>query len=404
MGSQMQLIAVNWHVYDLLKSDIVTITVWGQAIDLNAGALGLGMLGLVRIVPVILFALVGGIVADVRDRRHVIIWTQCVAALVAAVLAMLTFTEQETVPLIYLLSAATAAAAAFELPAQQALIPNLVSQRDLTNAVSLNTLLFQIATITGPALAGLLVSGFSLGLVYAINTVSFLALIGAVLLMGYRGQAAAKNTGIGWSALLEGLRFTYNSRLIWSTMLLDFFATFFSSARTMLPIVADEILGVGVRGYGLLATAQPVGSLIAGIVLSLRRDIYRQGAVLLLSVAVYGLATVFFGLSSSFALSYLLFAVTGAGDTVSTVIRGTIRQLMTPDYLRGRMTGINMMFFMGGPQLGELEAGIVAALFGVPFAIVSGGVATVLLTGWVAWKYPQLRNYTSKTAKQPVQP
>jgi MFS family permease len=172
----------------------------------------------------------------------------------------------------------------------------------------------------------------------------------------------------------------------------------------MLPIVADEILGVGVRGYGLLATAQPVGSLIAGIVLSLRRDIYRQGAVLLLSVAVYGLATVFFGLSSSFALSYLLFAVTGAGDTVSTVIRGTIRQLMTPDYLRGRMTGINMMFFMGGPQLGELEAGIVAALFGVPFAIVSGGVATVLLTGWVAWKYPQLRNYTSKTAKQPVQP
>jgi MFS family permease len=222
--------------------------------------------------------------------------------------------------------------------------------------------------------------------------------------MRYRGQAAARHTGIGWSALLEGLRFTYNSRLIWSTMLLDFFATFFSSARTMLPIVADEILGVGVRGYGLLATAQPVGSLIAGIVLSLRRDIYRQGAVLLLSVAVYGLATVFFGLSSSFALSYLLFALTGVGDTVSTVIRGTIRQLMTPDYLRGRMTGINMMFFMGGPQLGELEAGIVAALFGVPFAIVSGGVATVLLTGWVAWKYPQLRNYTSKTTKQPVPP
>jgi MFS family permease len=179
-------------------------------------------------------------------------------------------------------------------------------------------------------------------------------------------------------------------------MLLDFFATLFASARMMLPIVASDLLGLGVQGYGLLATAQPAGALLAGLLMSVRREIYYQGVVLLASVAVYGLATALFGLSTTFVLSYFLFALTGAGDTVSTVIRNTIRQLNTPDRLRGRMTGVNMIFFMGGPQLGELEAGLVASLFGVSFAIFSGGIATVLLTMWVAYRFPQLRNYLSQ--------
>jgi MFS family permease len=170
----------------------------------------------------------------------------------------------------------------------------------------------------------------------------------------------------------------------------------------MLPIVASDILGLGVQGYGLLATAQPIGAVIAGAVTSLRRDIHRQGLVLLVSVGLYGLATALFGLSTNFALSYLLFGLTGAGDTISTVIRGTLRQTMTPDSLRGRMTSVNMVFYMGGPQLGELEAGLVAALAGVPFAIFTGGLATVLLTGWVAWKYPRLRRYTGQTATEAI--
>jgi MFS family permease len=127
----------------------------------------------------------------------------------------------------------------------------------------------------------------------------------------------------------------------------------------------------------------------------MRRDIRRQGAVLLISVAVYGAATALFGLSTIFGLSYFLFGLTGASDTISTVIRGTLRQIMTPDRLRGRMTSVNMIFFMGGPQLGELEAGAVASLFGAPFAIVTGGIATILLTGWLAWRHPVLRRYTS---------
>jgi MFS family permease len=240
-----------------------------------------------------------------------------------------------------------------------------------------------------------MVGAFNIGLVYLVDSFSFVAVIVALLGMQYRGRVEASSGGLGWAALVEGLRFTFRTRIIFSTMLLDFFATLFSSARTMLPIIAADVLGVGAQGYGILATGQPAGALIAGAVMALRKDVFRQGVVLLVSVAVYGLATAFFGITTVFVLSYFLYALTGAGDTVSTVIRNTIRQLNTPDRLRGRMTGVNMIFFMGGPQLGELEAGLVAAVFGVPFAIFTGGLATVLMTGWVAWRYPRLRNYVN---------
>jgi MFS family permease len=399
-GSQMQIVAVDWHIYQLLRGQSYAIALFGWEIPLQAEALGLGLLGLVRVFPIFIFALLGGILADTRDRRRLMIWTNSAAALFAIILALISFTGSESVSAIYLLTAVGAAAMAFDNPARQSLVPNLVPREHLTNAVSLNTLMWQIATIVGPALAGVLVGGFSIGLVYLLNALSFGAVLMALITMRYRGQAAAQNTNLGWSALVEGLRFTYKSRLIWSTMLLDFFATFFSSARTMLPIVASDMLGVGVQGYGLLATAQPVGAVLAGIIVSLRREIQHQGIVLIVSVAIYGLATMLFGVSTIFALSYLLFGLTGAADTVSTVIRATLRQVMTPDHLRGRMTGVNMIFFMGGPQLGELEAGLVAAVLGVPFAIVSGGLATVLLTSWVAWKYPRLWRYTSATAAE----
>ncbi|HEX9923875.1 MAG TPA: MFS transporter [Anaerolineae bacterium] len=402
IGSQMQFITVNWHVFNLLEGQSITVEFLGREFGLDAGALGLGTLGLVRVIPIVLFALLGGLLADMRNRRQVLIWSHSVGALFSAILAGLTFSGYDNLVIIYLLTGAGAAGFALEQPSKQSLVPNLVPREHLTNAISLNTLLYQIANISGPALAGVLLSFFSLGVVYALDAVTFIAAIVAVALIQHRGQVAAQYTGLGWRALIEGLTFTYRSRLIWSTMLLDFFATFFGSARTMLPIVASDILGLGVQGYGLLATAQPIGAVIAGAVTALRRDIHRQGLVLLVSVGLYGLATAFFGLSTNFALSYLLFGLTGAGDTISTVIRGTLRQSITPDWLRGRMTSVNMVFYMGGPQLGELEAGLVAALAGVPFAIFTGGLATVLLTGWVAWKYPRLRRYTGQTATEAI--
>lgn len=395
IGTQMQLVAINWHIFQLLKGTTLTINVLGQTLSLSPEALGLGGVGLARIIPIALFALLGGALADVRNRRTLLLWTNAAAALFALVLAAVSFARLDSVWIIYLLTALTSAVAAFQGPAFQSLVPNLVPPKELTNAISLNSLSLQTATIAGPALAGLVMSFANVGVVYTINALSFGAIILALLLMRYRGGVAARDTGLSWAAIVEGWRFVRHTRIIWGSMMLDFLATFFSSANTMLPLVAGQILNVGAQGYGLLSTAQAAGSLLAGTVLSLRKDIYRQGLVLLTSVALYGVATALFGLSTSFVLSYLLFAATGAADTVSTVIRQTIRQMMTPDRLRGRMTGINQIFFMGGPQLGELESGIVAALFGVPFAIVSGGIATILLTGWIAWRYPRLRQYTS---------
>lgn len=393
LGSQMQQIAINWHIYSLLREQVQVIELFGRTWELDSGALGLGTLGLVRVFPIMLFALLGGVLADIMARRKLLLWADGLSAVFAAVLAILTLTGRITVPLIYLLSAALSAVNTLGVPARQSIVPNLVAREHMTNAVSLNNLIFQIGSIAGPALGGLLVGWFDIGVVYLVDAISFGATILALILMTHRGQAAAPDNRLNWQTAIEGLRFTYNTPILWGTVLLDFFATLFSSARTMLPIVADQILGVGAAGYGFLATAQPVGALIAGVILSLRDTIRRQGYALLGGVVIYGLATALFGVSNIFAFSYILFALTGAGDTVSTVIRGTLRQVITPDHLRGRATSVSMIFFMGGPQLGELEAGLAAAFFGVPFAIFSGGIATVLLTIWVAWRFPQIRNY-----------
>ena len=394
ISTQMQLFAINWHVFELLRGQTFKVNLFGNEIQMGSEAFGLGLLGLARVIPVFLFALFGGVLADALDRRAVMIGTHIVSALLAGSLALLTLSDQIDIRAIYLLTALGAAAIAFDFPARQSIVANLVEARDLSNAISLNLLVMQVATIVGPAVAGILVAKFNTGLVYCANAVVFLVALSAIWQIKHRGRPA-NQTKIGWRSLVVGIRFTLSTRIILGTMLLDFFATLFASARTMLPIVAGEILGVGAAGYGLLATAQPIGALVVGTVLSLRDELKKQGIILLLSVALYGLATAIFGVSTVFVLSYILFALTGAGDTVSSIIRGTIRQLSTPDELRGQMTSANMMFFMTGPQLGELRAGILASLFGAPFAIFSGGLATVLLTGWVAWRYPSIRRYNN---------
>lgn len=393
-GMQMQLFAINWHVFELLRGQTFTVNLLGHAIDMGSEAFGLGLLGLTRVIPVLLFGLAGGLLADRFDRRRVMILMRALAALVASALTILTVAGQISVPMIYLLTALGAAATALDFPARQSMEANLVKARHLSNAISLNMLVTKIATIVGPALAGLLVAQFNISLVYGISTAAFLASAASIIGIRHRG-ALAKGAQFSWRTLSQGIRFTFGKRIIMGTMLLDFFATLFASARTMLPIVAGDILGLGAVGYGLLATAQPVGGLLAGLVLSLRGELKRQGVIFLASVAIYGLATAIFGISTSLLISYIVFAMTGAGDIVSSVIRGTIRQLMTPDNLRGRMVSVNMLFFMTGPQLGELRAGLVASVLGVPLAIFSGGLAAALLAGWVAWRFPSIRRYNN---------
>ena len=402
LALQMQLIAMNWNVYDLLRGASSTVTLFGRTVDLNASALGLGGLSLARVLPILIFAIPGGMLADMVNRRRLMLVTQSAGMLIAAWLAYVSLSGRATVQALYLAAAASGAVMALESPARESLTPNLVPRAHLLNAMSLYTMLITIGTIVGPLLAGVLADAASLGTVYALTALLFIPALVTLALMHDPAQDAAPKRRLGWRDVAEGFRFTYRTRVIWSTMIVDFLATVLGSARTMLPLIAGEVLGVGAAGYGLLATAQPVGSVIAGSIVSLRRDIWRQGLVFLVCVAAYGAATALFGLSAVFVVSYLLWGVTGAADTVSSIIRGTIRQGMTPDTLRGRMVGVNMLFYMGGPQLGEVRAGLVAAAFGAPFAIVSGGLAVLAVVGLAAWRSPRLREYTSDTSREPT--
>jgi MFS family permease len=342
--------------------------------------------------------LISGVVADAWDRRRVLLATQIAATVVALALAVLTFRGLSVVWPIYTLAALGAAVSAFDLPARNALVPNLVPREHLPNAISLNTIMFQTASVVGPSVGGLLIAAAGIGWVYVANAASFGAVVAALLLMKDVPSKPASEDGskddVSLHAALEGLRFVFRSPLIRSTMLLDFFATFFSSATALLPIFAQDVLNVGAKGYGWLYAAPASGALLASAAMvPVTERVEYRGRLLLWAVTGYGLATVVFGLSRSFWLTFGCLAVTGATDTVSTVIRNIVRQLETPNRLLGRMTGVNMVFFMGGPQLGELEAGAVANWFGAPFSVVSGGIGCLVCTAWTAIATPALRRY-----------
>jgi MFS family permease len=375
----MQFVAINWHVYLLTKS-----------------AFALGLVGLFRGVPIILCSLAGGVVADAIDRKRLMIVTQTVMLTSAALLTAGTLAGFESVWPIYILSGIASAATAFDTPARQALMPTLVPIEDFPNAVSLAVIVFNVATIAGPAIAGFLLAESGPAIIYGINALSFLAVIAALIAMRASGQPdlqTERKDALSFAALKEGLTFVWHTPIIVQTMTLDFLATFFASATLLLPIFAQERLHVGARGYGFLAAAPAIGSVLTALVLARLGTLRRQGRLVVASVAVFGVATAAFGVSTVYWVSLLMLAITGAADTVSTVLRQTIRQLVTPNHLRGRMTSINMMFFMGGPQLGELEAGVVAGFIGAPLSVVIGGLGSLITAAIAAVKSKSLMKF-----------
>jgi MFS family permease len=378
-GSQMQSVAINWHVYLLTKS-----------------ALALGLVGLFRGAPIIVCSLVGGVVADAVNRKRLMIATQSVMLATAALLAVATIMGLKSVWPIYILSAFASAATAFDIPARQSLMPSLVPAADFPNAVSLGLVVFNVATIGGPALAGFVLAGSGPAIIYAINAASFLAVIAALLAMRVTGSPdlqVGRRHALSFTAMKEGLQFVWRTPIIVQTMTLDFAATFFASATLLLPIFARERLHVDARGYGFLAAAPAIGSVITALVMARIGTFRREGRLVVVAVAIFGVATAAFGVSRVFWFSLLMLAATGAADTVSTVLRQTIRQLVTPNHIRGRMTAINMMFFMGGPQLGELEAGALAALIGAPLSVVVGGLGSLICACVAAIKSKSLMGY-----------
>jgi len=378
-GSRMQFAALLWHIRELSDQPIA-----------------LGAIGLARVIPIIIFSLIGGAIADVFDRRKIMFVTQSVLIGTAATLAWLTWSDQIQLWHIYALTMCEAIGTAFDLPARQSLTPNLVPVSDLPNAFSMQSIAFTVGSIAGPALGGLFIGYLGQTSVYLTNAISYLGIVVALVLIGPVRQQHAKRKGdapVSWAAIKEGIQFILSRPIILSSMLLDFFATFFSAANALMPIFAKDILGVGEIGYGWLLAAESVGSALTAVVLSQINKIRHQGKILLGAVISFGVWTIVFGISQWYWLTFLSLALMGASDTVSMVIRNTIRQLQTPDYIRGRMSSVNQIFFLGGPQLGEMEAGLVAQLFGASIAVITGGVGTILAVFGIANKWPELRKF-----------
>ena len=384
-GSMMQNAALLWHVSLLVSPE--------------RKAIALGLVGLVRVVPIVVLSMVSGVVADAWNRRRLMLLTQTSAAVVSLALATLAFRGLSAVWPIYVLAALGASVGTFDLPARQALMPTLVPREHLPNAITMNTIMFQAASVAGPAIGGIVIAAAGVAWVYVANALSFSCVIAALLLMrGVSGKperlAHEPEDDVSFRAAREGLKFVFESPLIRSTMLLDFFATFFSSATALLPIFAQDVLNVGAKGYGWLYAAPAVGAVaMSAAMIPLTNKIERRGPVLLWAIGGYGLATAVFGISTWFWLTFFCLAMTGAMDTISMIIRNIVRQLETPDRLRGRMIGVNMVFFQGGPQLGELEAGAVASWRGPVFSVVSGGLGCLIAVAWVAIATPALRHY-----------
>jgi MFS family permease len=384
-GSQMQLWALFWHLRTLSDQPVVVSGV-----------------GVARFAPILLLSLIGGLIADIYSRRKVMFVCQIVMILVSLTFGLLTQFGVIQIWHMYVLTALHAAAMAFDMPARQSLMPNLVPREDLPSAFSLQSMAFNIGSVVGPGLSGVVIASLGQSWTYFIDAISFGAVIISLIMIGNVHQEinpVVRQQGINLESIKDGIAFIRSQPIILSSMILDFFATFFSSANTLLPFVARDILKVGAIEYGWLSAAQPFGAVGVGLVFSQWSRIRKQGYLLLWSVVAFGLATILFGISTSFWITLISLALIGGSDAVSTILRNTIRQMQTPDGMRGRMVSINQIFFMGGPQLGEIEAGLVAQAFGTPWAIISGGLGCILAVIWIGRKWPALPRYSGEDAK-----
>jgi MFS family permease len=367
--------AIAWHVFDL-----------------SGSAFQLGLLGVVGFLPALGLSLVGGAVADAHDRRRVAQLAQLAELSGAAALAAASALGAASTPLLFGVVFTSAVAAAFENPSRVSLLPLLVSRSRFPNAVTIHSTVQALAFMAGPALAGAVIAAGGPSGAYALAA-GLLALAIATLAPLRPRAPEGERRPVGPGAIREGLAFVRRQPVLLGCMTLDMFAVIFGGATALLPIYASEILQVGPRGYGLLSASLEAGALTMSVLLMMRPPLVQQGRALLVAVALFGIATIAFGLSRSFPLSIALYVAVGMADQVSVVMRSTIIQLATPDELRGRVTSINMIFIGASNQLGAMESGFVAALTSATFAVVSGGAACLVVVAIVAARLPELRRY-----------
>lgn len=328
--------------------------------------------------------LFGGLLADALDRRKLMIATQVGQLSVSAMLAILSFAGRTTPPVLYVASMLLAIFGSLETPARQSLVPNLVPREELTSAVALTSSQRQVSNIVGPSLAGVALAFSGPVVCYAADAVSWFAVIGALLALHARQQPGRGRSAISLRSLGEGIGFVWTQPVILALMALDLGANVFGSVRALLPVYARDILSVGPSGLGVLYAATAVGSILTAVVVSAVGRIRQAGLWVLIGVGIYAFCTVLFSFSHSFSFSVLMLAGVGIGNTISNILRGTINQLTIPDELRGRVISVNSIFTSTGPQLGQFESGVVAAWLGAEMSALTGGLATLAITGCVA--------------------
>ena len=374
-GTQIQRVAVAWQVFEL-----------------TGDPFQLGLLGLVRFVPLFLFGLVGGVVADRYDRRQTLVLSQLALMLVTGAFAVLTANGSITLAWIYGLTALSALFSAVAAPTRHALIPTLVPTASIPAAMSMGVLAFQSAGMAGPAIGGVLVASVGIAPSYAVDAATFgLVAISAFALHSRPMRAAPVISGR--AAAMEGLRFLRESPVLLGTMSLDFLASFFGASTTLMPIFASDILGGGPRTLGWLLTAPAAGAVAGATIMASRRPLTRPGVGILVAIVIFGLSITAFALSRNLWLSLAFLAASGAADSVSVSQRHTLRNLLTPDRLRGRVAAAHSTFAAGGPQLGDVKAGIVASWIGAPLAVAIGGLAAALTALVVARQVPGIARF-----------
>jgi len=376
VGSQFTTVAMAWQIYELTNSP-----------------LQIGLIGLVRAVPQVAMLLFGGLLADAMDRRRLMMATQSSLFLVSGTLALLTMTGSVTALTLYGVTVFLALFSSLEGPSRHAIVTNLVPPADLARATAISSTQRQIATIAGPSIAGVVLAFAGPAVCYAIDAISWIIMLSVLLLIRTELPQRGGWRTVSLSALGVGCRFVWGHAVILPFLVMDLGANIFGTVRALFPIYARDILAVGPQGLGMLYAASAAGALMGAIGLSLFGQIKHAGRWILFGVTVYGVCLLGFAYAKWFWLSILLLAGSGIGDAVSAILRATINQLSTPDELRGRMSSINSIFTNSGPQLGQFQAGALAAVIGAEMAAGAGAIIILLIVGVLVAGFPHVRDY-----------
>jgi MFS family permease len=375
-----QGIIIGWQVYGLAR----------ETMDIREAAFLLGMIGAAQFVPLFLLTPVVGLVADSIDRRWIVRATTALLILVAGTLGVLTWLGVLGLPALFGAAVFVGIARAFSGPAYSALAPNLVPRESLPTAIAISSIAWQVGTIAGPSVGGLLYA-IDPDVAYATIVALLGVALGAMLFIGPVSQPPAQTDRHPLTRILEGFAYVRHNRLVLATITLDLFAVLLAGATALLPIYARDILHVGASGLGLLAAGMGIGAAATAIWFSFRPMTENVGVKMLVSVVIFGVAILVFGLSTSFMLSLGALVVAGSADMVSVYIRSSLIQLHTPDHMRGRVSAVSQLTISASNELGEAESGLLASLLGPVGAVVFGGVGAIAVTLLWARLFPELR-------------